>query len=409
MILHTLQAKILWWTVVGHQFKNVIIQGGAQILNLLSVFVLMQQTDVSFLGVYGIARALFGLLEYSHLGTRFGIDLGFSVSERKKRERMLDASYKIILLVGYPLSLFFLFQYEFGASFQVYLLTIPLMLVVNAYRLSLRAANEIDSYLHISFVYNLMLYLGGFILICLGNIDIYFGGLSVLMLGLFFYLFISGKIYISFSRLNLKLLKKLIFSGLPLFLFGLAILLLLNLERYFYVNEEFLELQAQLTIYLMFIGLMSVVPNAIIEIVQTRLLKLDKSDSESVSLRSDTVKKLFVGTAFVLVLALAGAKSALTIFNSQVSVSMGLLICSGIIAFCSSILSLEFFGAYRSGVYKVVLQTVMFGLLVYLLIVMSLRFFEVNPTIEIVLLSKLFAFVFTTGVCTFLKENEARL
>lgn len=394
--------------MVGLQFKNVIIQGGAQILNLLTVFVLMRQTEVSMLGIYGISRALFGLLEYSHLGTRFGIDLGFSVSKKEERVLMLNASYKIILIVGYSLSLFFLFQYQFGASFKVYLLTIPLMMVVNAYRLSLRAANDINSFLHISLIYNLVLYLGGFLLIYFGSIEIYFQGLSVMILGVFFYLFFSRKIHIPYLRFNIYTIKKLIIGGLPLFIFGLAILILLNLERYFYVNEEFLELQAELTIYLMFIGLMSVVPNAIVEIVQTRLLKLNDSDSESVSLVSDTFKKLLVSTVLLLLMALSVAKSVLIIFDSQVSVSIGLLICSGIIAFCSSYLSLLFFGAYRSGVYKVVLKAVIFGLLVYVLLVLSLRIFNIYPTIKVVLLFKLFAFVLTICIGYLLKSNEAR-
>ena len=83
-----------------HILQNVFFQ----VFNVGFVLILTSSVSVKELAIYGIAKSLFAFLEYSHLGSRFGLDI--VLSGRNKSEA--DNYTRLTASISFWVSLLFL-------------------------------------------------------------------------------------------------------------------------------------------------------------------------------------------------------------------------------------------------------------------------------------------------------------
>lgn len=85
---------------IGSQLIHVSQNYLTQILNIVFILLLTSKVTPEQLGLYGVVRSLFGLLEYSHLGSRFGLDIAVPKANQEIGKRYS----KVVLQVGLIIS-----------------------------------------------------------------------------------------------------------------------------------------------------------------------------------------------------------------------------------------------------------------------------------------------------------------
>ena len=273
-----------------HILQNVFFQ----VFNVGFVLILTSSVSVKELAIYGIAKSLFAFLEYSHLGSRFGLDI--VLSGRNKSEA--DNYTRLTASISFWVSLFFLTiitSYYQNLSIFIFLLGSVFYYQFNIYRLSNRAQGNNSLFVKQSILINYIPVLFQILgLLMYGFKGLFWG---FLFSGMFLYFTKKGDILKHLSpNIKIKDFKYLFLSGKSFLITNISFMAVTVMDRIFIEIVAGPQIAGYYTFIFIFISLLSVVPNAITELLLAKFFNINRSNSSSIKLLKKSSFTLFFTT-----------------------------------------------------------------------------------------------------------------
>ncbi len=284
-----------------HIFQNAIFQ----CLNIGFILLITSTVTVKELGIYGVAKSLFSLLEYSHLGSRFGLDL--VLSGRNKSH--INYYTRLTASISFWVSLVFLILvtlYYQNTLIFLFLLGSVFYNQFNIYRLSNRARGNTTLFVKQSILINYI----PVIFQISGLIMFGFEGLfwAVLFSGFFLYFTKKGDI-LKFLSINIKIkdFLYLFLNGRALLITNISFIAVTVLDRVFIENFYGPLIAGYYTFIFIFISFLSVIPNSITELFYAKFFDLKRNNTESFRLIKKSSFILFIISAISILIVLFSA------------------------------------------------------------------------------------------------------
>lgn len=243
------------------------------------MLLLASKASPSEMGLYGIVRSLFSLLEFSHLGSRFGLDIVLPNESNKINNRfsltVISLSLWISLLLSIVLTVLYLNFY-----ISIYLFASIFYYLCNNVRLSNRGYGNTDTFVKQSILIN--------ILPIASQIIFYF----ILGFPGIFYGFVFGSSALFYfnkidfiSIIKFKIIKDDFFllqkKGMSLFITSLLLMTVVTLDRIFVSNYLGKEFTGFFTFISLFISSFSILPNSLSELLISSVVS-NANDSKKV-------------------------------------------------------------------------------------------------------------------------------
>ena len=260
--------------VVGQQFKNSFLHifqnYFTQFLNILFIYLLTANLSIEKVGLYGLCRSILAILEFSNLGTRFGLDFVLPFKKESSNQyskSTLSLNFWISILIVIIVSLIYR---DFDLS--IFLIGGVFFLIFNLVRLINRAKGNTVIFIKQSFLHNSV----PLLFQILGLFVYGFRGVVIgFLVGSILNLFISKANFFDFISYKPKpnLVLNLIRRGRGLFILSFLTIAVVSIDRifidYFY-GSEFTGLYTFLTLIL---SSFAILPNSITELAINKIVK----------------------------------------------------------------------------------------------------------------------------------------
>lgn len=268
--------------VVGQQFKNSFLHifqnYFTQFLNILFIYLLTANLSIEEVGLYGLCRSILAILEFSNLGTRFGLDFVLPFLNKNSNQYTNSTlslnfwiSFIVILIIPFFYKNFNILIYGIGSMF---------FLTFNLVRLVNRAKGNTTIFIKQSFLHNSV----PLLFQILGLFVYGFRGVVIgFLLGSIFNLFISKVNFFDFISYKPKpnVILNLISKGRGLFILSFLTIAVVSIDRifidYFY-GPKFNGLYTFLTLVL---SSFAILPNSITELAINKIVKNVKNVKNS--------------------------------------------------------------------------------------------------------------------------------
>ena len=268
--------------VVGQQFKNSFLHifqnYFTQFLNILFIYLLTANLSIEKVGLYGLCRSILAILEFSNLGTRFGLDFVLPFKKESTNQyskSTLSLNFWISILIVIIVSLIYR---DFDLS--IFLIGGVFFLIFNLVRLINRAKGNTVIFIKQSFLHNSV----PLLFQILGLFVYGFRGVVIgFLVGSILNLFISKANFFDFISYKPKpnLVLNLIRRGRGLFILSFLTIAVVSIDRifidYFY-GSEFTGLYTFLTLIL---SSFAILPNSITELAINKIVKNVKNVKNS--------------------------------------------------------------------------------------------------------------------------------
>lgn len=119
-------------------------------IGIITSIVFLQYSSTSFYGKYGILKNILGLLDYSHFGTRYGLDF------ENGKQTLLKISNFLSLLISSILIICFSFLGKLNLLEIIFLISSISLILFQNYRISKRVIN-LSEFIRITFLLNFVL------------------------------------------------------------------------------------------------------------------------------------------------------------------------------------------------------------------------------------------------------------
>lgn len=119
-------------------------------VGIFTSLVFLQYSSTSFYGKYGILKNILGLLDYSHIGTRYGLDF------ENDKQTLLKISNFLSLLISSILIIVFSFLGKLNLLEIIFLISSIFLILFQNYRISKRVIN-LSKFIKITFILNFFL------------------------------------------------------------------------------------------------------------------------------------------------------------------------------------------------------------------------------------------------------------
>ncbi|WP_422007605.1 lipopolysaccharide biosynthesis protein [Roseivirga pacifica] len=273
-----------------------------QVLNVAFILILTAKVSPTELGLYGVARSLFGLLEYSHLGSRFGLDVVVPKEEGVGGKVFSKVVIQTGLSVSVLAALIFSIVYQ-SVEVYYYLAGAVIYYFNNNVRLFYRANGETANFVKKSLYQNVLTasfqLLG---LLFFGFIGVFQGFLLAAVIMLIINrlsivdIISSGKYQVSkFWTLQKKGKALLVTSMLVL---AVNVLDRLFIERYFG-----LEFAGFFTLVGLCVSSFAILPNSISELAISSIVKHSENLYQSRKILKKIIIQVFGGTLLLVLVS----------------------------------------------------------------------------------------------------------
>lgn len=119
-----------------HAFQNVL----TTLLNLLILFLLTRNSNTEEFGIYVVSKSLILLIDYSHLGARYGLDVEL-VNNKSMENQWIGTTKSTGIIVGALISIILVVFYK-NPIYIIFILSGYLYSIISTHRLSYRAIGE---------------------------------------------------------------------------------------------------------------------------------------------------------------------------------------------------------------------------------------------------------------------------
>ena len=242
-----------------------------QLLNVGFIFILAAKLSVEEMAVYGVAKSLLAFIEYSHLGTRFGLDIILPLSTYERSFRYTTGVLNITFFINVLLCLFFGLYYS-NIFIILFLISSPFYNIYNINRLSNRAIGNTPLFIKQSILLNYVPVL----LQILSLLIIGFNGISIaLIISYSALLFFSKKEtnFICFRKINFSDILYLHKKGMPFLVSNLSFIAVTVLDRIFIERYAGDTIAGYYTFVFIFLSFLLVIPNAITELMMSKVFE----------------------------------------------------------------------------------------------------------------------------------------
>lgn len=242
-----------------------------QLLNIGFIFVLTAKLSVEEMAVYGVAKSLLAFIEYSHLGTRFGLDIILPLSTYQRAFRYTSGVLSITFFINVLLCFIFGFYYD-NVFIVLFLISSPFYNIYNINRLSNRAIGNTSLFIKQSILLNYI----PVVLQIIALLTIGFNGIAIALiisyLGLLFFIKKETN-FISFQKINFIDFLYLQKKGVPFLVSNLAFIAVTVLDRIFIERYAGNTIAGYYTFVFIFVSFLLVVPNAITELMMAKVFQ----------------------------------------------------------------------------------------------------------------------------------------
>ena len=203
--------------------KHVIYSYLSTFFGILSNLIFLQYSSTTFYGKYGLLKNILGLLDYSHLGIRYGLDFEKNINQKAS---LLALSNSISLIVSILLISIFSHILSFTLIESTFLISSVFLIFFHNFRISKRVS-EFENFVNLTFVLNILLAIIPISIIFLID-ELVLIPLSCLNFALLLYLFTRKSLKFSFEK---TFLKKMIIKYKNLFLIQVLSVIVILSDR----------------------------------------------------------------------------------------------------------------------------------------------------------------------------------
>lgn len=142
--------------------KHVLYSYLTTVIGLIGNLILVKYSSTAFYGRYGLLKNIVGLLDYSHVGTRYGLDFA---ANNKDRNMLLKHVNTLTIIIGLVMSLIFSFYANYNIVERLFIISSIGLVYFQNWRISFRVSN-LSRYVNITLVVNAIIsFLPMFILV----------------------------------------------------------------------------------------------------------------------------------------------------------------------------------------------------------------------------------------------------
>lgn len=279
-------------------FIHVLQNLFATLLNVILIFLLTKYFSVSEFGLFAFLKSLSSILDYSHLGTRYGLDTEL-INNKKNADLWIDSVSSLVVLVGGGIVLFLLVFYN--QLYEVlFLLGGYLLSIITARKLVFRALGNENMFVKLSSIQNIFPLIVQVLCVFLASFKVFAWSYFLSILVIFVYM----NQYLAFFKLkliDLKTILHLIYYGRVLFILTLVAFMFNGFDRIILSNYLEDKTLGYYSFVFILSAMISIIPMSISEIVMSKLL--DRSNTDRLSVLFKT-SKINISFSFLTILLL---------------------------------------------------------------------------------------------------------
>ncbi len=280
--------------------KHISYSISSVLFNALTVFVIASRCSVEDLAVYGVVKAFFSIFEFSHLGTRFGMDLVIPQSDDNDFKKNIRSSVSLFsLLVSLLFLLLFFFE---NKSVDIFFFLVGLVLInfVSTSRFYYRSSGEILIFIRLSFYLSAILPFVVSVSTLLFNMKGFL--YSHFVVGLFLLYICKEFIFFKLNYFKYSLILNLFKKGFVLSVITFVAVSMNTMERIILKNI-FNEIDlGYYTFIFTLVSLFYVAPSAINDLYMSKIFNSKKTDLSQIALFKNLKINLFI-TICTLIIA----------------------------------------------------------------------------------------------------------
>jgi O-antigen/teichoic acid export membrane protein len=278
----------------------------ATLLNVLLIFMLTKYCSVEEFGLYTFLKSVSSILDYSHLGTRYGLDTEL-INNKDKADHWVESVNSLVVLFGGGIVLF-LFIFYNQLYHVLFILSGYLFSIITTRRLVYRASGNEILFVKFSILQNIVPLIVQ--ILCLLLMSFKFLALAYFLS--IFVIFIFTKQYsaiLRFKLIDFKTIAYLIYKGKVLFIFTGVAFIFNGFDRIILSNYLEDKLLGYYGFIFTLIAMISIVPMSISELVMSKLLDRSNTDRWRILIKSIkifslvslcTMVLIFISLSFVL-------------------------------------------------------------------------------------------------------------